>query len=95
MSRDKTEWNTLAHIDDCVRQSKIQSARAHIYDSTLGVTSTAVESLLKDQSLVPTSVSYYCFFFLSLPLNGGPSLEECIFQQAFMSWFQSILHVGC
>ena len=95
MSRDKTERNTLARIDDCVRQSKIQSTRAHIYDSTLGVMSTAVESLLKDQSLVPTSVSYYCFFFLSLPLNGGPSLEEHIFQQAFMSWFQSILHVGC
>ncbi|KIM59251.1 hypothetical protein SCLCIDRAFT_27508 [Scleroderma citrinum Foug A] len=40
------------------KQSKIQSARTHIYDSTLGVTSTAVESLLKDQSLVPTSNTF-------------------------------------
>ncbi|KIM67436.1 hypothetical protein SCLCIDRAFT_46324, partial [Scleroderma citrinum Foug A] len=58
MSRDKTERVTLAHVDDCVRQSKIQSARTHIYDFTLGVTSTAVESLLKDQSLVPTSNTF-------------------------------------
>ena len=54
LSQDKMEWVTLTCIDDCVRQSRIKSAHAHIYDSTLGVMSTAVESLLKDQSLVPT-----------------------------------------
>ncbi|KIM53599.1 hypothetical protein SCLCIDRAFT_79978, partial [Scleroderma citrinum Foug A] len=37
---------------------RIKSAHAHIYDSTLGVMSTAVESLLKDQSLVPTSNTF-------------------------------------
>ena len=69
------EWVTLTHVDDCVRQSRIKSAHAHIYDSTLGVMSTAVESLLKDQSLVPTSVSYCCFT-LSLSLNHGHPLKN-------------------
>ena len=55
------EWNTLACVDDCLRKNKIKSAHAYIYDSTLRVTSTAVEDLLKDQSLVSTSVSNYSF----------------------------------
>ena len=85
-SRDKTERDTLARVDDCDRQSRVNTARAHIYGSNLGVTSTAVESLLKDQSLVPTSVSY-CFT-LSLSLSKlWTSLEECIFRQAFTSRF--------
>ena len=56
-SKDAKEQDTLACIDDNVRQNKIKTARAHIYESGLGVTSAAVENLLKDQSLVPTSVS--------------------------------------
>ena len=74
-SRDKKERDALARIDDCDRQSKVNTARAHIYDSNLGVTSTAVEGLLKDQSLVPTSVSYCCFT-LSLSLNYGHFLKN-------------------
>ena len=62
-SKDARERDALARIDDNVRQNKIKSARAHIYESGLGVTSTAVEDLLKDQSLVPTSVSLrFCPF---------------------------------
>ena len=53
---DMKERGTLVHIDDRVRQNKIQSARAHVYKAGLGVTSVAVEDLLKDQSLVATSV---------------------------------------
>ena len=56
-AKDARERETLARVDDNVRQSKIKSACAHIYKSGLGVTSAAVEDLLKDQSLVPTSVS--------------------------------------
>ena len=59
MTRDMKEWNTLARVDDHVRQSKIKSAQTHIYSSGLGVTSTSVEGLLKGQSLVPTTVSLY------------------------------------
>ena len=56
-AKDARERETLARVDDNVRQSKIKSARTHIYESGLGVMSAAVEDLLKDQSLVPTSVS--------------------------------------
>ena len=58
MARDIKERGTLVRIDDRVRQNKIQSACAHIYEVGLGVTSVAVEDLLKDQSLVPTSVRF-------------------------------------
>ena len=57
MPRDMKERDTLSRTDDHVRQNKVENARAYIYDSAFGVTSTAVEKLLKDQSLVPTSVS--------------------------------------
>jgi len=64
MAQDMKERNTLARIDDRVRQNKIKSMWAHIYDSKLGITSTSIEGLLKDQSLVPTTVSLYnCFDF--------------------------------
>ena len=56
MVRDMKERGTLVCIDDRVRQNKIQNARAHIYEAGLGVTSVVVEDMLKDQSLVPTSV---------------------------------------
>ena len=59
MTQDTKEWNTLSHIDDHVRQNKIKSMQAHIYDSELRITSTSVKGLLKDQSLVPTTVSLY------------------------------------
>ena len=57
MPRDIKEHDTLSRTDDYVRQNKIKNARVHIYDSAFGVTSTVVEELLKDESLVPTLVS--------------------------------------
>ena len=57
MPRDIKEHDTLSCTDDYVRQNKIKNARVHIYDSAFGVTSTVVEELLKDESLVPTLVS--------------------------------------
>ena len=72
MSRDMKERDTLARVDDRVRQNKVKSARAHIYGSALGVTSTAVENLLRDQSLVPASVS----FVISSPLNHDHSVKN-------------------
>ena len=59
MARDTKERNTLARVDDHVRQNKIKNARTHIYNSGHGVTSTSVEGLLKGQLLVPTTVSLY------------------------------------
>ena len=78
MTRDMKEQNTLARIDDHVRQNKIKIAQAHIYDSELGITSTSVEGLLKDQSLVPTTVSLYVFDPSPQSLNCDP--KEYIFQ---------------
>ena len=72
MSRDMKERDTLARVDDRVRQNKVKSACAHIYGSALGVTSTAVENLLRDQSLVPASVS----FVISSPLNRDHSVKN-------------------
>ena len=62
--KDARERDTLTCIDDNVRQNKVKSAHAHIYKSGLGVTSAAIEDLLKDQSLVPTSVSCMVLSFL-------------------------------
>ena len=56
MVRDIKERGNLVRNDDRVRQNKIQNAHSHIYEAGLGVTSVAVEDLLKDQSLVPSSV---------------------------------------
>ena len=72
MSRDMKERGILTRVDNRVRQNKIQSARSHIYGSALGVTSTAVENLLKDQSLVPASVS----FVFSLPPKRDHSVKN-------------------
>jgi hypothetical protein len=47
---------TLVRIDDNARQSKITISRSLIYDRGYGVRSNAVETLLKEHSLVPTSV---------------------------------------
>ena len=63
-SKDARERDTLTRINNNVRQNKVKSTRAHIYKSGLGVTSAAIEDLLKDQSLVPTSVSCMVLSFL-------------------------------
>ena len=64
IAQDMKERDTLARVDDRLRQNKIRSVRSHIYGSALGVTSTAVENLLKDQSLAPASVSFVIFFVI-------------------------------
>lgn len=47
---------TLSRIDDRRRQHKIINARSIIYDKKFAVDSEAVEKILKEESLVPTSV---------------------------------------
>ena len=81
MSRDMKERDVLARVDNRVRQNKIQGARSHIYGSALGVTSTAVENLLKDQSLVPASVS----FVFSLPPKRDHSVKNA-FSDRLACW---------
>jgi len=56
MARDRQQRSTLKRSDNIHRQAKVNSARKLIYEQNYTVGSTAVEKLLKDESLVPTSV---------------------------------------
>lgn len=47
---------TLARVDNDDRKRKIQMARRIIYEQKYAVNCEAVEKLLKEESLVPTSV---------------------------------------
>jgi hypothetical protein len=59
MMQDMKERKTLARIDDEHRRRKIELARDIIYKQNYAVDNDNVEALLKEQSLVPTSVSAF------------------------------------
>jgi hypothetical protein len=54
---DRKQRKTLARHDDEARRRKVNAARRIIYNENYAVDSNPVETLLKEQSLVPTSVS--------------------------------------
>src|ERR1700721_1245661 len=56
MPQDMSERTSLARHDGINHWIKIQSARRLIYEKNYAVDSSAVERLLKEHSLVPTSV---------------------------------------
>ena len=59
------QHQTLARIDDDARQSKVTISRSLIYDRGYSIRSNAVENLLKEHSLVPTSVRvHHCRTFI-------------------------------
>jgi hypothetical protein len=47
---------TMVRIDNNTRQGKVTAARRLVYEKGYIVTSTAIEALLKDESLVLTAV---------------------------------------
>jgi hypothetical protein len=55
--RDMKRRKTLARIDDDRRRRNVATARSIIYEKHYAVDSQAVENILKEQSLVPTTVS--------------------------------------
>lgn len=57
------ERSSLARVDDATRRARVESARSAIYEKNYAVNSNAVENLLREQSLVPTTVcvSFYNF----------------------------------
>jgi hypothetical protein len=59
MPRDIKQQETLARVDDEIRRDKVETARDIIYRQNFAVDGAAVEALLKEQSLVPTSVSLF------------------------------------
>lgn len=56
MVQDMKDRQRLARVDDDSRRYNVGKAREFIYEQNFGVTSKAVENLLKGQSLVPTEV---------------------------------------
>jgi hypothetical protein len=56
LSEDMAKRAANLRVDDADRRSRVEQAHQLIYESGLGVTSTAVEEQLKGLSLVPTKV---------------------------------------
>jgi|HubBroStandDraft_3_1064219.scaffolds.fasta_scaffold527040_1 hypothetical protein len=56
MVRDMQDRVALARVDDHDRQSSVTAARKLIYNENYGVSSAAVERLLKGTSLLPNTV---------------------------------------
>jgi hypothetical protein len=48
----------MARVDDVQRRIRVDAARKLIYEKNSQVNSAAVESMLRDMSLVPTVVGY-------------------------------------
>ena len=66
MIRDMSQRVTMARVDDNSRQGKVYAARRLMYEKQYRVNGAAIESLLKDQSLVPTSVRVLLIRFVPL-----------------------------
>jgi hypothetical protein len=61
MRRDMTQRETLIRVDDLSRRNRVASAREIIYEKKYAVDSTAVENILRVDSLVPTAVRDHSF----------------------------------
>jgi hypothetical protein len=58
---DRAQRVSKARVDDHIRRFNIAQARSAIYDDNLQVSSAAVESFLKPESLLPTRVCHSLF----------------------------------
>jgi hypothetical protein len=88
MPRDMTQRVSLARVDDVKRRSRIKAAREAIYVMNYSINSSAVETLLKEDSLVPTVVSFSSVFCVLLcPYS---SISECVFGQALLHQIQYV-----
>jgi glutamate 5-kinase len=61
MARDMRQRVTLARVDDDAKRRKVEIAHDIIYKQNYAVDSAAVEAILKEESLVPASVSSTLF----------------------------------
>jgi len=60
--QDMVQRRTLARIDDIRRRTRVKAAQQSIYEKNNVINSRAVEDLMQEESLVPTSVSsFICF----------------------------------
>jgi hypothetical protein len=88
--RDRSARISLTRVDDNQRRSKISSARNLIYGKNYAVDSSAIQGLLKENSLVPTVVGIHSPFFDNR-CNCYPT--ERLLCSARCFWIQSILIV--
>jgi hypothetical protein len=56
MARDTAQRTAIVRVDNQTRQNKVYAARRLIYEKQYRVNAAAIEDLLKDESLVATSV---------------------------------------
>lgn len=101
MVRDRQQRLTLQRLDDQGRQYKIAKARHLIYKHNYAVDSSAVDKLLKPESLVPTSVrcTWYIYY-----MSTDRALE-CILRKTSLwrilllcyigRWFATWVWIGC
>jgi hypothetical protein len=59
---------THARIDDEARRRKVDLAREIVYQKNYSVDTPAVEALLREESLVPSLVSFYEVFSITKPI---------------------------
>lgn len=88
--RDMVQRKILARTDGV--NYRITVARAHIYEKNYAVNSTAVERLLKVDSLVPTEV---CNILLPAEYLRRFPFPERILKQTGTCWFLPIQHASC
>lgn len=67
MPRDMSQREVMAHVDNVEQQGKVFAAQRLIYEKNSLVNGAAVEALLQDVSLVPTSVHLIHARLLLLP----------------------------
>ena len=56
LPKDRQQRIQLSRVDTLQRRNKVSSARRIIYEENYRINSAAVERILKEESLVPTSV---------------------------------------
>lgn len=85
MLQDMKQRVTLAWVDDDAWKHKVGVAIEIIHEKNYAIESKQVKSLLKEQSLVPITVSPLSkeqFLF-----GGWCQAVECVFTKAFSIWF--------
>ena len=84
MPRDMSQREVMAHVDNAEWQGKVFAAQRLIYEKNSLVNGAAIEALLQDVSLVPTSVRLIHARLLLLPwklkewFSRMPFLRDCL-----------------
>jgi len=75
MARDMKQRVSMARTDDSDRRRKVAIARQFIYEQNRQISSVAVETLLRKDSLVAIAVSI--FNFVASLVMVSPNFTEC------------------